>query len=121
MEKKNRHPFAENDGQNVQGHSTAPIVSGQCAEALEIVRKHQPILAMALAFEHGIPQYSARISELRDMGFNIKSIPIDCIVYQGRERRNAVKLSMGTPEWPRPDWKVGAAETPDDLFSEVKA
>lgn len=118
MQKKNRHPFAENDGINTQTNSIAPIVSGQCAEVLCLIREHQPILAMALAFEHGIPQYNARISNLRDIGFNIKSTPIDCIVYQGREYRNAVKLSMGTPEWIKPARPAQPENLTPDLFED---
>lgn len=121
MQKKNRPPLSGTDGQNTQGHSTAPIVSGQCAEVLELIRAYGPILSFTLTADHAIPETAARVHDLREKGFNIQTNIIASVMFRGRERRNVAEYSMGVPEWPRPDWKAGAAETQADLFSEVTA
>lgn len=104
MEKKNRHPFAENDGLSVQGNSTnkPPIVTGQAAEVLALIRAYAPILNVALKIEHGITESAARVHELREMGFNIQTRILPSITFRSRERRNVAEYSMGIPEWSRP-------------------
>lgn len=120
MEKKNRLLLSETDGLNTQGHSTAPIVSGQCAEVLALIREHQPLLALALPFEYGIPQYAARIHDLRELGFNIQTRILSSVSFRDRERRNVAEYHIGTPEWPRPDWQSSAAGMQPDLFAEME-
>lgn len=83
-----------------------PLVSGQRAEVLALIRKHGPILNVALKMDHGITESAARVHELREMGFNIHTNIHEGVMFRGRERRNVAEYSMGTPEWPHPDFKV---------------
>lgn len=106
MQKKNRLPLSETDGLNTQGQFTAPIVSGQCAEVLALIREHGPVLSFSLTADHAIPEAAARVHDLRAMGFNIQTRILPCVTFRGRERRNVAKYSMGTPEWPHPDFEV---------------
>lgn len=79
-----------------------PIVSGQCAEVLELIRVDQPVLSFELTADHAIPEAAARVHELRAMGFNIVTRIEATVIFRGRERRNAAFYSIGSPEWPRP-------------------
>ncbi|GHU34837.1 hypothetical protein AGMMS50256_29060 [Betaproteobacteria bacterium] len=81
----------------------APIVTGQCAEVLELIRKHQPLLSFVLTADHAIPETAARVHNLRCMGFNIQTRIVPEIVFRGRIRRNAALYSLGSPEWLNPD------------------
>lgn len=80
----------------------APIVTGQCAEVLELIRQHQPILSFVLTADHAIPEAAARVHNLRAMGFNILTTILPEVVFRGATRHKAAMYSLGVPEWPSP-------------------
>lgn len=84
-----------------------PIVSGQCAEVLELIRVHQPLLSFVLTADHAIPEAAARVHDLRCMGFNIITRIEPTVKFRGRIRRNAAMYSLGVPEWPYPGFIAG--------------
>lgn len=120
--KKNRHPFAENDGLNIQANDSSqpPILSGQRAEVLELIRLHQPVLSFVLTADHAIPEAASRIHELRALGFNIISIHHAEVMFRGRIRRNAVSYSLGSPEWIQPTLPPLPESLTPDLFEQVE-
>jgi hypothetical protein len=79
-----------------------PIVTGQCAEVLSLIRQHQPLLSFVLTADHAIPEAAARVHNLRAMGFNIRTTILPEVEFRGVIRRNAALYSLGSPEWPRP-------------------
>ena len=79
-----------------------PIVTGQCAEVLSLIRQHQPILSFVLTAEHAIPKAAARVHNLRAKGYNIVTTILPEVVFRDEVRRNVALYSLGTPEWPRP-------------------
>jgi hypothetical protein len=81
---------------------TPPIVTGQCAQVLALIRQHQPILSFLLTADHAIPEAAARIHDLRGMGFNILTTIHSTVAFRGIERRKVASYSLGAPEWPRP-------------------
>ena len=81
---------------------TPPIVTGQCAEVLRLIRQYQPVLSFVLTADHAIPEAAARVHDLRAVGFNIMTLIKPTVVFRGAIRRNAALYSLGTPEWPRP-------------------
>lgn len=87
--------------------SKPPIVKGQCALVLELIREHQPILSFVMTADLAIPEAAARIHDLRELGFNIQTRRESKVVFRGRERRKAAFYSLGTPEWPRPGFLEG--------------
>lgn len=76
-----------------------PIVSGQCAQVLELIRRHQPLLSLELTSSHAIPEAAARVHDLRALGFNIITTIIPQVTFRGVIRRKVAKYSLGTPEW----------------------
>ncbi|NJM13203.1 MAG: hypothetical protein HC889_16235 [Synechococcaceae cyanobacterium SM1_2_3] len=80
----------------------APVVSGQCAEVLSLIRQHQPLLSLVLTADHAIPETAARVHDLRAMGFNIITRIVAEVEFRGRIRRNVALYSLGVPEWPYP-------------------
>ena len=80
-------------------HSTRPIVSGQTAEVLSLIRQHQPILSFVLTADYAIPEAAARVHDLRELGFNIITHIKFGVMFRGRLRRKAAYYSLGTPEW----------------------
>ena len=121
MQKKSRNPVSQSHGLNSHGHSTTPIVTGQRAEVLALIREHGPILSLTLTADYAIPETAARVHELLALGFNVQRQIIASVMFRGRERRNVAAYSMGVPEWPRPGWLDGREETQPDLFDEVEA
>lgn len=85
-----------------------PIVTGQCAQVLELIRKHQPILSFELTSTRVIPEAAARVHDLRAMGFNVLTTIHSSVIFRGVERRNVASYSLGTPEWPAPGFNAGA-------------
>ncbi len=79
-------------------HSTRPIVSGQTAEVLSLIRQHQPILSFVLTADYAIPEAAARVHDLRELGFNIITHIKFGVMFRGRLRRKAAYYSLGTPE-----------------------
>ena len=80
----------------------SPIVTGQCAEVLALIRQHQPVLSFVLTADHAIPEAAARVHDLRAMGFNIVTMIVPEVQFRGRIRRNVARYSLATPEWPAP-------------------
>ncbi|GHU18704.1 hypothetical protein FACS189475_04620 [Betaproteobacteria bacterium] len=85
----------------------APIVTGQCAEVLALIRERQPVLSFVLTADHAIPEAAARVHDLRNLGFNIQTRIVPEIVFRGRVRKNAALYSLGSPEWLNPDRERG--------------
>lgn len=79
-----------------------PIVTGQCAQVLNLIREHQPILSFVMTADHAIPEAAARVHDLMDKGFDIQTTILSEVEFRGQIRRNAALYSLGTPEWPRP-------------------
>ncbi len=92
----------------------APVVSGQCAEVLSLIRQHQPLLSLVLTADHAIPETAARVHDLRAMGFNITKRTDAKVEFRGRIRRNVALYSLGVPEWPRPGFLAGKDEDSND-------
>ena len=86
-------------------NTNKPIVSGQCAQVLELIRRHQPLLSLELTANHAIPEAAARVHDLRSLGFNIITTIIPEIIFRGVTRRKVAKYSLGTPEWLRPEFR----------------
>lgn len=85
-----------------KSNRTPPIVTGQCAQVLGLIRDQQPVLSFTLTADHAIPETAARVHALRGMGFNILTTIHPAIEFRGSVRRNVASYSLGSPEWPRP-------------------
>lgn len=92
----------------------APIVTGQCAEVLALIRQHQPLLSFVLTADHAIPEAAARVHNLRAMGYNILTTILPEVEFRGVIRRNAARYSLGSPEWPSPGFLVETEGGDDD-------
>ncbi|MBM3117887.1 helix-turn-helix domain-containing protein [Jeongeupia naejangsanensis] len=99
MKKKNRLPASQCSRTRITAHSTQPIVTGQCAEVLELLRTSGSILSLELPSKYAIPQYNARIHDLRSFGFNVITHILPEVEFRGRIRRNVARYSLGSPEW----------------------
>lgn len=80
---------------------TPPIVTGQCAQVLSLIREHQPILSFILTADYAIPETAARVHDLRAMGFDVITVIHPEVEFRGQIRRNVASYHLGTPEWPR--------------------
>ena len=87
-----------------QNPNKKPIVSGQCAEVLDLIRRLQPVLSFELTATHAIPEAAARVHDLREAGFNIITRIVPEVEFRGRIRRGCAFYSIGTPEWPAPGY-----------------
>ena len=85
---------------------TPPIVSGQCAQVLNLIRRHQPFLSFRGTADFVIPEFAARVHDLRAAGWNIVTTIQASVTFRGVERRNVAFYSLGTPEWPRPGFNA---------------
>lgn len=83
---------------------TPPIVNGQCAEVLHLLRALQPVPSFTLTADHAIPEAAARVHDLRAKGFNVLTDILPVFEFRGLIRRNVALYSLGVPEWPRPDF-----------------
>ena len=88
-------------------HITPPIVTGQCARALELIRVHQPLLSLTATADHAIPEFAARVHDLRVMGFDVITRIEPEVLFRGLVRRRVAFYSLGSPEWPRPGFLPG--------------
>lgn len=79
-------------------HHTQPLVTGQCADVLRLIRAHQPVLSFVLTADYAIPQAAARVHDLRCMGFNIITRIAPAVEFRGKIRRNVAYYSLGVPE-----------------------
>lgn len=91
-----------------------PIVTGQCAQVLTLIRQHQPLLSFVLTADQAIPEAAARVHDLRCMGWNIITRIVTSVKFRGRIRRNAALYSLGVPEWPYPGFVTGEKGGGDD-------
>ena len=82
----------------------APLVTGQCAEVLSLIRKHGPVLSLELTANHAIPETAARVHDLRAKGFNIVTEILPTVMFRGRTRHKVARYSLGAPEWPSPEY-----------------
>ncbi len=78
-----------------------PLVDGQCAEVLAILR-NRPTLSFEFTAERAIPQVAARVFNLKEKGYNVITEIKPEIVFRGRVRRHVALYYLGNPEWPRP-------------------
>ncbi|WP_301101082.1 helix-turn-helix domain-containing protein [Propionivibrio sp.] len=85
-----------------QAPQLQPVVTGQCAQVLELIRKHQPLLSFVLTADHAIPEAAARVHDLRAKGFNIITQIQQEVVFRGHVRHKAAMYSIGMPEWIAP-------------------
>lgn len=85
-----------------QAKYSPPIVTGQCAQVLGLIRELQPVLSLTLTADAAIPETAARVHDLRGMGFNIHTTIQPVVLFRGVERRNVASYSLGSPEWPHP-------------------
>ena len=81
---------------------TPPMVFGQCAAVLQVIRERQPVPSFELTANLAIPEAAARIHDLRAKGFNVLTVIQPEFQFRGVIRRNVALYSMGTPEWPAP-------------------
>ena len=92
-----------------------PIVSGQCADVLEILQQHQrsnqPVISFYLTADCAIPEAAARIHDLRSKGFNIKTTILPEVLYRGKTRRKVALYSLGSPLWPSPKYLAALNST----------
>lgn len=79
-----------------------PIVTGQAAQVLQIIRDQQPVLSFILTADYAIPETAARVHDLREKGFNIVTTIVPEVKFRDRIRRNVAMYSLASPEWPRP-------------------
>ncbi|MEZ6971629.1 helix-turn-helix domain-containing protein [Aeromonas sp. S11(2024)] len=107
MDKKNSRTEKNGTTKLEQAQHTTinaiPIVTGQRAEVLSILRRG-PTLSLCLTADHAIPEAAARIHELREQGFNIETVIQGLVPFRGRERRNVALYVLKNPEWPHPDF-----------------
>jgi len=87
-------------------HDMPPMVTGQCAEVLHLLRTLQPVLSFILTADHAIPEAAARVHDLRTKGFHILTVIQSEFEFRGVIRRNVALYSMGSPEWPAPGFLV---------------
>lgn len=95
--------------QSAEHHPKPPIVTGQCAEVLQLIRQQQPVLSFTLTADYAIPEAAARVHDLRAMGFNIRTTILSAVEFRGAIRRNVARYSFGAPEWPAPGFLDGGA------------
>jgi len=83
-------------------HDLPPMVTGQCAEVLHLLRTLQPVASFVLTADHAIPEAAARIHDLRAKGYNVLTVILPEFQFRGVIRRKVARYSLGTPEWPAP-------------------
>ena len=83
-------------------HDGPPMVTGQCAEVLHLLRTLQPVPSFILTADHAIPETAARIHDLRAKGYHVLTVIEPEFEFRGVIRRNVARYSLGTPEWPAP-------------------
>lgn len=99
---------AASDTAFVSSNRTPPMVTGQCALVLGLIRDLQPVISFVLTADNAIPETAARVHDLRCMGFNILTSIHPAVEFRGQVRRNVASYSLGSPEWPRPGFLDGA-------------
>lgn len=87
---------------NSTANRTKPVPTGQCAQVLNLIRRHQPILSLTMTADHAIPEAAARVHDLRAAGWNVRTEIRPVVLFRGVERRNVASYSLGASESPRP-------------------
>ncbi|MCB6182971.1 helix-turn-helix domain-containing protein [Leeia sp. TBRC 13508] len=86
-----------------------PNVTGQQADVLEAIRKAKGgILSLELTANQSIPQACARVCELRDMGFQIRTNLQSSVIFRGKVRHHVALYTLDSPEWLQPMPKEAA-------------
>ena len=122
MDKNKKGPIPPQDQASINKSNAAetkyiaditntPMVDGQCAEVLSILRKG-PVLSFVLTADYAIPEAAARVHDLRAKGFNVITNIQSEVVFRGRIRKRAAFYSLGNPEWPRPGFLSENNELP---------
>ncbi|MCB1659778.1 MAG: helix-turn-helix domain-containing protein [Moraxellaceae bacterium] len=83
---------------------TPPPVTGQCLQVLSLLRQHGSLLSLTLTADYAIPETAARIHDLRAKGFNVITTIKEQVIFRGCVRKRVANYSLGTPEWPSPDF-----------------
>lgn len=111
MEKKKKpHQASPGTASNAAFDSCnpkSPIIGGQCAKVLPLIRQHQSGLSFFLMADNAIPEAAARVHDLRGMGFNIRGTIVPEWECRGVTHRTIELYSLGSPEWPAPGFLVG--------------
>lgn len=102
MDEKKKGRFKATPKSSAACNPKPPIVSGQCADVLALIRQLQPVLSFTLTAEHAIPETAARVHDLRVRGYHVITTILPAVEYRGQIRRNVAQYSLGAPEWPRP-------------------
>lgn len=84
-----------------------PVLRGQCAQVVELIKQCQPFLSSHLTADHAIPEAAARGHDLRSMGFNIITTMVPEVAFRGRTRKNVALYSLGSPQWRPPKLSKG--------------
>lgn len=105
IDKKKGHPNEGSPKNQFDRNHKPPIVSGQCAEVLELLRTEGAVLSFRLTAELAIPEAAARVHDLRSMGFNVLTTILPTVEFRGRIRRNVARYSLGVPPWPAPGFR----------------
>lgn len=78
-----------------------PKVTGQIVQVLAILRQG-PTSSLEFIHEHNILRAQARIRELRQKRFNIKTHLQSHVQYRGHIYQSIAIYVLGQPEWPAP-------------------
>lgn len=97
-----RQPVKVGKAETKQSDHIPPVVTGQCAQVLNLIREHQPILSLTITADMAVPECAARVHDLRAAGWNIITAIRPVVLFRGIERRNVAAYSLGVPEWPSP-------------------
>lgn len=75
---------------------------GQAGQVLSLIRDEGPFLSLRGTADFAIPEFAARVHDLRAAGWNIVTMIIRRVTFRGVERRNVAAYSLGSPEWVPP-------------------
>jgi hypothetical protein len=101
-DKKKGRPIEGSPKDQFDRDHRPPIVTGQAAEVLELLRSEGAVLSFLMTADLAIPEAAARVHDLRGMGFNVLTTILPEVEFRGRIRRNAALYLLGSPSWPAP-------------------
>lgn len=101
-DKKKGRPIEGSPKDQFDRDHRPPIVTGQAAEVLELLRSEGAVLSFLMTADLAIPEAAARVHDLRGMGFNVLTTILPEVEFRGRIRRNAALYLLGSPTWPTP-------------------
>ena len=108
--KKKGRPNEGSPKQNASADHKPPVVTGQCAEVLDLLRASDAVLSFRLTADLAIPEAAARVHDLRGKGFHVITKILPAVEFRGRIRRNVALYSLGVPSWPAPGFLEGGVE-----------